>query len=53
MLGFISLMIQNCKEPRKYKVGAWESETPCHNITFFIFKATLLRPVELEAFIIK
>ncbi len=39
MLGFISLMIQNCKEPRKYKVGAWESETPCHNITFFIFKA--------------
>ncbi len=39
MLGFISLLIQNCNETNKYKVGAWESETPCHNITFFIFKA--------------
>ena len=39
LLGFISLLIQNCDEPRKYKVGAWESITPCHNISFFIFKA--------------
>ena len=39
ILGFISLLIQKSNEVNKYKVGAWETKTPCHNITFFIFKA--------------
>jgi len=39
LLGFISLLIQNCKETHKYKAGAWDVSTPCHNIIFFIFKA--------------
>ncbi len=39
LLGFISLLIQNCKETYKYKAGAWDVPTPCHNIIFFIFKA--------------
>lgn len=39
ILGFISMLIQNCNDISKYKAGAWETKVPCHNITFFIFKA--------------
>lgn len=38
-VSFLGMLMQNCTDSSKYKVGTMEVETPCHNAAFFVVKA--------------
>lgn len=39
VVSFLGILMQNCENPRKYKVGFYKTDIPCHNALFFIAKA--------------
>ena len=39
VVSFLGILMQNCENPRKYKVGFYKADIPCHNALFFIAKA--------------
>lgn len=39
IISFLGILMQNCQDPRKYKVGFYKANIPCHNALFFIAKA--------------
>lgn len=39
IISFLGILMQNCDNPRKYKVGFYKADIPCHNALFFIAKA--------------
>tara|TARA_B100001142_G_scaffold56212_1_gene54820 strand:- start:9954 stop:10442 length:489 start_codon:yes stop_codon:yes gene_type:complete len=39
IISFLGILMQNCQDPRKYKVGFYKVNIPCHNALFFIAKA--------------
>ncbi len=41
-VSFLGMMMQNCTDSSKYKVGTMEVETPCHNGAFFAAKAAYI-----------
>jgi len=38
-ISFLGILMQNCQDPKKYKVGLYKVDIPCHNALFFIAKA--------------
>lgn len=38
-VSFLGMLMQNCTDSQKYKVGTMEVESPCHNAAFFVVKA--------------
>ncbi len=38
-VSFLAMLIQNCNDSSKYKVGTMEVDSPCHNGAFFVGKA--------------
>lgn len=38
-VSFLGMLMQNCTDSSKYKVGTMEVESPCHNAAFFVVKA--------------
>ena len=38
-ISFLGILMQNCQDPKKYKVGLYNVDIPCHNALFFIAKA--------------
>ena len=38
-VSFLGMLMQNCTDSKKYKVGTMEVESPCHNAAFFVVKA--------------
>jgi hypothetical protein len=36
------MLMQNCNDSTKYKVGTMEVDTPCHNAAFFVAKAAYI-----------
>ena len=39
VISFLGILMQNCQDPKKYKVGFYKVDIPCHNAIFFIAKA--------------
>ena len=39
VISFLGILMQNCDDPRKYRVGFYKADIPCHNALFFIAKA--------------
>ena len=41
-ISFLGILMQNCQDPKKYKVGLYNVDIPCHNALFFIAKVKLI-----------
>jgi len=38
-LSFMIILMQNCNDSQRYKIGTMEVKPKCHNAVFFVFKA--------------
>ena len=47
VVSFLGILMQNCENPRKYKVGFYKADIPCHNALYFHSKSIIYFGMDL------